>query len=34
MILETTAKLRAGAKRVGPIHTRMWIDQPMKKMGL
>ncbi|MEO7855296.1 MAG: ABC transporter substrate-binding protein, partial [Rubrivivax sp.] len=24
-------ELRAGAERVGPIHTRMWIDQGMKK---
>ena len=24
-------ELRAGAERVGPIHARMWIDQPMKK---
>ena len=24
-------ELRAGAERVGPIHARMWVDQPMKK---
>ncbi len=24
-------ELRAGAERAGPIHTRMWIDQDMKK---
>ena len=24
-------ELRAGAERVGPIHARMWIDQPLKK---
>jgi peptide/nickel transport system substrate-binding protein len=27
-------ELRAGAERVGPIHARMWIDQPLKtKLG-
>ena len=24
-------ELRAGAERAGPIHARMWVDQPMKK---